>query len=546
MTLAESSHYTRDKYALIPTVGIFKYVYIPRPPDRLYPLAFTPTMSSHSRNEPCADEEQTMLKIDTRTAMLFNLYEVPKTLSRYKLGLVDRWDQLNLRPPTQPAYSVVEQATLEQWREQVQGHISARIRKYTLAEEKSPDTSQHVLISSFRRLCRQTRRTEHRLFHIAELLSMILQDAGPEAQVHALYVSHDWRSSALFVISSQTNPSRLSFSRPHAPIEYGQSLETGMQMEPQPIQQEVVEFEIQVKRLLERRHNTFEAKSLYFPARFTQQSKLSDDVTVALDELNDYDTDRLKVRLVPNTGPCWLDFSQFSTNPYFEQLFDKGRRIVQRLGRWEITLCPLSATGELITTKSGMVRSLQDAIGSMQVTYPPTKSLGIYHFGYDGQGHHHSDKALLARICKDDGIRIAELLEALEEVAPKVLSTWTMYAQHLHDILIPTSHWIDDVWCMPGAPKVVIHLDNAAMPSAHVDRQVRPHRHLPSLMGGERDFFDAGWLFQIRMGYRHHITRVAYLASAPFRATREAEWIPKELFEPMKSETGRHPINWDT
>ena len=64
---------------------------------------------------------------------------------------------------------------------------------------------------------------------------------------------------------------------------------------------------------------------------------------------------------------------------------------------------------------------------------PPTKSLGIYHFGHDDQGHH-SDKVSLARICKDDGIRVAELLEALEEAAPKVLSTWTIHAQHLHDI----------------------------------------------------------------------------------------------------------------
>jgi len=327
-------------------------------------------MSSPSPNEPRADEKQTMLKIYTRTAMLLNLYEVPKAVSpsdQYKLRLVEQWDQLNLRPPTEPAYSVFEQTTLGQWREHVQAYISARIRKYTLAKEKLPHTLQ-VPISSFRRLFRQTRRTEHRLFHIAELLSVILQDAGPEAQIHALYVSHDWRSSALSVISSQTNPSRLRFSRPHAPIEYGQSLETSMQIDQQTIQQEVVEFELQVKRLLERRHNTFEVKSLYFPARFTQLSKLSDDVTTALNELNDYDTHRLKVRLVLSTGPCWLDFSQFLTNPYFEQLFDKGRCIVQRLGRWEITLCPSSVTGELITIKSGIMRTLQDAIGSMQVT----------------------------------------------------------------------------------------------------------------------------------------------------------------------------------
>jgi len=84
------------------------------------------------------------------------------------------------------------------------------------------------------------------------------------------------------------------------------------------------------------------------------------------------------------------------------------------------------------------------------------------------------------------------------------------------------------------------------MPTANVDREFHLLRDIQSLLSGERDFYDAKWLFHVKMGYRHHITRVAYLASAPFRATREGEWIPKELFEPMKSETGRHPINWDT
>jgi hypothetical protein len=49
-----------------------------------------------------------------------------------------------------------------------------------------------------------------------------------------------------------------------------------------------------------------------------------------------------------------------------------------------------------------------------------------------------------------------------------------------------------------------------------------------------------------KMGFGHHITRVAYMCAEPFRATREGDWLPEELFEPMQSTTGRSPINWDT
>jgi hypothetical protein len=49
-----------------------------------------------------------------------------------------------------------------------------------------------------------------------------------------------------------------------------------------------------------------------------------------------------------------------------------------------------------------------------------------------------------------------------------------------------------------------------------------------------------------RLGYEAHISRVAYMAAQPFRASREGAWILKELFELMESETGRAPINWDT
>ncbi|KAI0585083.1 hypothetical protein TUN199_05085 [Pyrenophora tritici-repentis] len=379
--------------------------------------------------------------------------------------------------------------------------------------------------SSVRPPFKQQTRTEHRLFHITELLSMILQDAGPEAQVQALYVSHDWRSSALAVISSQINPSRLEFSRVHAPVEYGQSLDPDLSIVLQPSQQEVAEFELHAKRLLERRRHTSLDKTLYFPARFTQLNNLSDDINAALNKMNDDNTHQLEVMLAPNTGPCWLDFSQVSTNPYFKQLFDKGHRFVQRLGRWEITLRPPTVTGDLLTMKSGIIRTLQDAIGSMHVTCPPTKSLGICHFDRTGEGYP-SQSVLITRICSDDGIRVAELLDTLEKIAPKVLSTWMTNAQHLRDEQIPSSHWFDDSWRMLGAPKITIHLDNAMMPSAEVDYEAFPRPDfdnitIESILRGDFDRIgDFKRHRQAKMGYGHHVERVGYMVSVPFRATR--------------------------
>jgi hypothetical protein len=47
------------------------------------------------------------------------------------------------------------------------------------------------------------------------------------------------------------------------------------------------------------------------------------------------------------------------------------------------------------------------------------------------------------------------------------------------------------------------------------------------------------------LGYGAHITRAAYLNAEPFRPTRQGIWISEDLSEPMKSETGRSPINWN-
>ena len=144
---------------------------------------------------------------------------------------------------------------------------------------------------------------------------------------------------------------------------------------------------------------------------------------------------------------------------------------------------------------------------------------------------------LLKRICNNDGIRISELINTLVQVAPEALSKWTAHAQHFHDVVVPTSHWFDNIWRMPGAPKIAIRLDNAAIPSSDFDFNE---------LAIQSGFNEAQRAAGARLGYEKHSSRIGYMATVSFRATREGEWIPKELFEPMESETGQSPINWDT
>jgi hypothetical protein len=118
--------------------------------------------------------------------------------------------------------------------------------------------------------------------------------------------------------------------------------------------------------------------------------------------------------------------------------------MAQPLGRWEITLRPSVGPKKLITTGSQSTHLFLEAIGSMYATYLPCRSLGIYHFDHSMHslpGVH----VLLKRFRNDNGTRIPELLSALVEVAPEVLSRWTANAQHFHDVVIPTSHWLDDI-----------------------------------------------------------------------------------------------------
>jgi len=231
----------------------------------------------------------------------------------------------------------------------------------------------------------------------------------------------------------------------------------------------------------------------------------------------------------------WLDLSQVEINPYLDALFAEEHQSKQHLGRWEICLRP-EATPQTLLLNSFLSNTvLLDALGTMHVTTPPCKALGIYYddlWKTTGYGHN----TLLIRIRNDQGVRISELIAALKRFAPVVLEAWLKDTEWLVGE-IQKAHWIDDIWRIPSAPAIRIFLDSAQMPdeshslgpSPSPDEQCAYHDSRPRVLG-----------------FSSHITRAALMNVEPCRRSREKAWISEDLIEPAQSTTGRHPINWDT
>jgi len=479
--------------------------------------------------------------VDQRMVTLLALYRPSKdllSLSTHERKLLrpglERNDLRNLQPIAQPSYSATEQLAVDLWRVQVRAEVSKRMSTYTSSTVDVPRSQIQPTLGP----PHQKVHTEHRIFHIPELLDLILSLTDPETQVSALSVATFWASSALSVISSQKNVHGFRSLHVHPPIEYGQLI-TPELVPRRPTSDDIEQFGAHLRRLIERRYNG-RAKIIYCPARYTQIRDLPGDIAQALNELDVSQRHKVHQHLpfvvARDTDVYWLDLSQFEVNPYFEQLFAREDRIRSRLGRWEINLRASTTKGHLLIEHDDTVDSLIHAIGSMHVTNPPVRCLGVYHNSMCAEGMPGFNK-LLVRVRNDEGIRIAELLAALESVAPTVLETWRFNTQFLLDHRLKNAHWLDNVWLFPGVPRLSIHLDHTDMSDEVIDYQA---------MKTFADVDAAEAVAQEKMGYRHHITRVAYMCAEPFRAEREGEWLPEELFEPMESTTGRSPINWDT
>ncbi|KAI4660923.1 uncharacterized protein J4E79_005491 [Alternaria viburni] len=428
-----------------------------------------------------------------------------------------------------PRYSPIEQLAVERWREQVSYRVKARI---ALCQTCKPDAIQ----KANNERPPKRKRTEHDVFQIPELLDMILQFAGPEAQVRALLLSTAWRTSAISVLRSPTNVDAFRTLPVYALIDYGQIIDWESETPLRPSTDEVAQFCLHLARIRDKPCHPRAHRLLYFPAYFAQSPDLPDTVTHYLNGLDvaQRGEPHIDVQSVTRDANLyWLDLSQFRINPYFEMLFSDEDRFKHHLGRWEISLRVEATSNSLLIDDSISNQLLVQAIKSMQIVHPPCKSLGIYYYDH-GRFKIIGTHLLMRRLRREDGIRVIDLVRALSELAPALLSTWTRHAERLRD-QIKDAHWIDDLWKVPGKPRFRICLDNTDMPDDYSPENL-PRAAFVSRESAAVD---------VQLGMEAHITRQPYMFAEQFRGTREGEWLPKELFEPMKSETARHPIEWN-
>jgi hypothetical protein len=168
-----------------------------------------------------------------------------------------------------------------------------------------------------------------------------------------------------------------------------------------------------------------------------------------------------------DTDIFWLDLSQVQVNPYFNRLFAYSDQIQHRFGRWELTLYPSRTSSAILLEHTPTTDLLLGSIGSMHVTNPPCKTLGVYHAS-EGFELYPSFNKLLFRVHNGGGVRIAELVTALESCASTVVSSWRQSVEN-HRQGIAVSHWIDDRWRLPAAPTIVICLNSDEMADEEVD-----------------------------------------------------------------------------
>ena len=357
----------------------------------------------------------------------------------------------------------------------------------------------------------------HGALGIAEILCSILREVEPESCLTAWDVSKFWRACLQAVIEEKEYANSFNKPWPCKPITYGQPIDPQL-LWMQPTANEIESVWKDQCRLLNQTPGIW-----YLEARFTQAKNLPPDMVEALDYVDTHSSP-YRWRTPPKPMPTsrgsenksfWLDFSQLQLSPYLTNILQD--RIMINRGRCEIALQPAGNAGEMLVERSKI--AMIDAISEMYITQPPIQVLGIYHTNVERDRRRNddncfSDVELLGRIQDPQGIRVGQLFTALREHSSTVSSAWIDQAtKYIVEKGIAIGHWVDDIWLVPGRPKMVLLLDNKEM----------------------RDGIDIHW----------HVSRPMYVTARALREEREAEWVPKEWMEPGKTLTVMSQINWN-
>ena len=349
-------------------------------------------------------------------------------------------------PPRSPEFL---EAAVEQWRSEALRAIDSRVAMFSSDAVPHHTVATHGLQAP---ALPNPSASVHRLLLIPELLELILRQATPQAQHTAWNVNRLWRRTVEHILAYEYRS-----YHPWPPVEYGDriDIQTGISWV-QPPDDEIAHVEQETATASQR--PLHELRQVYYPARIVQASSLSGAAYLAIQDAYE----RLQWKPVEtdtvDQSRRWIDLSQFMMNPHVVELF--GDRMQLKLGRCEIALKAGTGQPRLVqgSLPSGNFANL---IADMFLTEPPCKALGIYMT----QPHSHH-LHLLVTVSNEDGIRVGQFLDALQQHAGKLLTAWRVQVEHLRR-KIGWSHWADFStteqkrlpWIYHGSPKFFVFLE---------------------------------------------------------------------------------------
>jgi hypothetical protein len=169
-------------------------------------------------------------------------------------------------------------------------------------------------------------------------------------------------------------------------------------------------------------------------------------------------------------------------------------------------------------------------------------------YSFEGRSDIISTVKLLSRVRNDEGVRIEQVLAALEEHAATVLESWIGRAEKLANHA-NHGHWQEDIWQVPGTPRFTLLLDSTEMGDGGMDDYAEAAQiteYLDAIGLDHQGPWDMeSWVLMTKM-LHGHITRHCHLFADGWQRERQEKWLPEaSLEEPMVSSIA-HPINWDT
>lgn len=362
--------------------------------------------------------------------------------------LEEERELLNLSGSQRPYH--LTDAGLQGWKQHTLWVIDAQLDSFTPSSRHLPIATpipvlgnrvpgrdeHHICQISQTYLPRQTYQIQqtYQALHVPELLDTILRCLDTKTLFSARQVSKDWQSTVEYIFKSQHRACSTQ-----QPVEYGDTINSPNTTD-QPSVAEIEVYEREIRWIAEDHSaHTSDGWRVYYPARIAQALAVSDGVSALHRSLYPV---RSLCRVQPDLsyapGPQWLDFSQFEFNPHFEDFL--GGRFTVKEGQCEISLRLHPIPSHCVVDPTLIFSPVFDRLmGTMFVTVPPCKSIGIYaqrpeqEISANTSLYDTVQLDLLTRLHNSNGIRVRELLAALTRHSSTLVAMWKTQLQYVRE-----------------------------------------------------------------------------------------------------------------